>query len=105
VDLFFELQNSAGTVRPGERLAVRLPLRSAAAADAIVIPRAAVVYDINGGTWVYESRGSHVYVRRRVEIADAGSAGVTVRRGLSPGTRIVVAGVAELYGTEFYVNK
>jgi RND family efflux transporter MFP subunit len=105
VDLYFELPNANGAVRPGERLAVRLSLRSTGPADAIVIPRSAVVYDINGGTWVYESRGSHVFARRRVEIADAGAAGVIVRRGLAAGTRIVTAGAAELYGTEFYVSK
>jgi multidrug efflux pump subunit AcrA (membrane-fusion protein) len=92
-------------VRPGERVAVRLTLRSSSAERAIVIPQSAVVYDLHGGTWVYEVRAPHAFARRRVEIAGPVSSGVVVRRGLAEGATIVTVGAAELYGTEFYVNK
>jgi RND family efflux transporter MFP subunit len=105
VDLYFELLNPNADVRPGERVAVRLTLRSSSAERAIVIPQSAVVYDLHGGTWVYEVRAPHAFARRRVEIAGPVSSGVVVRRGLAEGATIVTVGAAELYGTEFYVNK
>jgi RND family efflux transporter MFP subunit len=103
VDLFFELPASAITRRPGERLAVRLPLK--ATDRALVVPQAAVVYDLNGGTWVYEQRSPNQFARRRVELGGPAGAKVIVARGLTEGVTIVTVGAAELYGTEFYVNK
>jgi RND family efflux transporter MFP subunit len=105
VDLFFELPRGAGAFRPGERLAVRLPQKSATTGTAIVIPPSAIVYDLTGGTWVYEAKAPHVFARKRVELAGPSGAFVVVRRGLTEGTRIVTVGAAELYGTEFYVSK
>lgn len=107
IDLFFASSaQGQPAARPGERLAVQLPLKTTD--RALVVPRAAVVYDINGGTWVYEDRGQNRFVRRRVELAGpAGPAGksVVVARGLTEGLLIVTSGAAELYGTEFYVGK
>lgn len=104
VDLFFALTGPGSpAIRPGERVAVRLPLKSAS--RALVIPQSAVVYDISGGTWVYEARGQHRFARRRVELAGPAGTNVIVARGLAEGLTIVTVGAAELYGTEFYVNK
>lgn len=103
VDLYFALPNPDGVIRPGERLTVQLPLRSEE--RAIVIPQSAVVYDVGGGTWVYEAAPDHVYIRRRVELGTIGGSNVVVRRGLEDGTRIVTVGAAELFGTEFYVTR
>ena len=104
VDLFFELPGDGrGTTRPGERLAVRLPLK--ARERALVVPQSAVVYDLNGGTWVYEERGPHHFARRRVELGGPAGAGVIILRGLAEGVTVVTVGAAELYGTEFYVGK
>ncbi len=104
VDLFFEVSGSGlGATRPGERLSVQLPLK--ATSRGIVIPRGAVVYDINGGTWVYEDRGRNRFARQRVELGGPAGRGVVVMRGLAEGMTIVTVGAAELYGTEFYVSK
>jgi RND family efflux transporter MFP subunit len=104
VDLFFEVPPAIAVARrPGERLAVRLPLK--ATDRALVVPQAAVVYDLNGGTWVYEQRAPNQFARRRVELGGPAGSKVIVARGLSEGLTIVTVGAAELYGTEFYVNK
>jgi RND family efflux transporter MFP subunit len=104
VDLFFELAGTgAFTMRPGERLAVRLPLK--ATGRSLVVPQSAVVYDISGGTWVYEQRAPNQYARRRVEIGGPAGTKLIVARGLAEGITIVTVGAAELYGTEFYVSK
>jgi RND family efflux transporter MFP subunit len=100
VDLFYELQASSDMpLRPGERVTVHLPLKTAE--KGLVVSDRAVLYDINGGTWVYEDRGNGAYARRRVEIArNAGNLAV-IARGIEPGTNVVTAGAAELFGTEF----
>jgi multidrug efflux pump subunit AcrA (membrane-fusion protein) len=104
VDLFFDLPgNSALPLRPGERVALRLPLQ--ATSRALLVPQGAVVYDVNGGTWVYEQRAPTQYARRRVELGGPAGTNVIVVRGLAEGMTIVTVGAAELYGTEFYVSK
>jgi RND family efflux transporter MFP subunit len=104
VDLHFELPSGGPfVVRPGERLSVRLPLRSTE--RALTVPQSAVVYDIHGGTWVYERLAPQRYARRRVELAGPAGTDVIVSRGLSEGVTIVTVGAAELYGTEFHVSK
>jgi cobalt-zinc-cadmium efflux system membrane fusion protein len=100
VDLFYEVKGSGGpALRPGERVTVQLPLKSTE--KGLVISDRAVLYDISGGTWVYEDRGEGTYARRRVEIARQTGNVVVIARGIDPGTKVVTAGAAELFGTEF----
>ncbi len=101
-DLFFTPIAEA-SLRLGERVSVELPLRTTE--QALVIPDAAILYDLQGGTWVYESLGNHVYARRRVEIAGQSGHKVLVARGLSAGQKVVTDGAAELFGTEFGAGK
>ncbi len=104
VDLFLELPaGSERATRPGERLAVRVPLK--ATDRALVVPQSSVVYDVSGGTWVYEQRAPHQFARRRVELGGLAGAKVIIARGLPEGATVVTVGAAELYGTEFYVSK
>ncbi|HVG53738.1 MAG TPA: efflux RND transporter periplasmic adaptor subunit [Vicinamibacterales bacterium] len=103
VNLFFELTADGTTFRPGERVTVQLPLR--AAADGLVIPASAVVYDIHGQPWVYEDLGGHSYARRRVEVARLVGDRAIVSRGISAGTKVVTVATAELFGVEFGVGK
>jgi len=103
VDLYFELAAGGRALRPGERVSVQLPL--AAEESGLAIPYSSVVYDIHGATWVYEDLGDGAFARRRVEIARHVGDRVVVSRGLTPGTRVVSVGTAELFGTEFGAGK
>jgi cobalt-zinc-cadmium efflux system membrane fusion protein len=103
IDLFYSTVNQARTLTPGERVTVRVPLRTRE--ETLVSPRAAVLYDASGGTWVYEARDGGVFVRRRVEIADIAGDAAVLRQGPAPGTRVVIVGAAELFGTEFGAGK
>ena len=103
VDLFYEVANSNGALKPGQRMTVRLPLTGSS--STLALPKAALLYDASGGTWVYESRGSHTYIRRRVDISDIVGDLAVVARGPAAGTRVVTAGAAELFGTEFGIGK
>jgi len=102
-DVFYVLQSPGGTVRPGERVSVMLPLIGAE--QALVVPTAGVVYDMNGGTWVYEATGDTTFVRRRIEIRSQAGAKTLVTRGIDAGKKVVTAGAAELFGTEFGAGK
>jgi RND family efflux transporter MFP subunit len=103
VDLFFELTGDAGQFRPGERVTVQLPL--AEAADGLVIPDSALVYDIHGQPWVYEDLGENRYARRRVEVSRHIGEQAIISRGINQGTRVVTVAAAELFGVEFGVGK
>ena len=63
-------------------MTVRVPLRTRE--ESLVVPRAAVLYDASGGTWVYEARDGGVFVRRRVEIADVVADTAVLRQGPAP---------------------
>ena len=99
VDLHYALPGAGTGLRPGERVLVELPMTTTE--KGLVVPDAAVLYDIHGATWVYEDLGDHAYARRRIEVARHAGDRAVVRRGLSEGTKIVTAGAAELFGTEF----
>ena len=103
VDLYYALPNRGNALRPGQRVGVRLSRRGEA--DSLVVPRAALLHDALGGTWVYEARPDHVYVRRRVQVTDQVDALAILEQGPPPGTRVVTDGAAEIFGTEFGVGK
>jgi hypothetical protein len=71
----------------------------------LTIPSSAVLYDIHGGAWVYQQTAPQKYSRRRVEIARVAGGAALVARGLQTGAKVVTAGAAELFGTEFSTGK
>lgn len=103
-DLYFELSNPGGQLRPGQRLTVRIPARTNVS-KSLVVPSAAILYDVQGGAWVYVNESGHVYRRQRVELLEIQGSAAYLARGLAPGTRVVTSGAAELFGTEFGAGK
>lgn len=103
VDIFYELPNPEGNFYPGERVEVVLPL--AGETESLVVPRAAILYDIHGIAWVYVNSGEHTFERHRVEVNFTTDELAVLSRGPETGTRVVVNGVAELFGTEFGAGK
>ncbi len=99
VDLYYEISNMDENMNPGARVSISLPFHGSNAG--MLIPYSAVVYDINGGSWVYENTAENVFVRRRIEIMTVDNMNAVVKRGLTGGEKIVVTGAAELFGTEF----
>ena len=64
---------------------VEIPLASTQ--QGLVVPDAAVLYDIHGDAWVYEDLGGNVYARRRVEIARHVGDRAVIARGIAEGAR------------------
>jgi membrane fusion protein, heavy metal efflux system len=105
VDLYYEVA-SGGALRSGERVTVSLPSAGAATARRVLaVPMGAILYDVYGGTWTYVAKDSIHMVRTRVELGDIVDGRAIIVRGLTPGVRVVTAGAAELFGTEFGVGK
>lgn len=102
-DLYFELANSDSGLRPGQKMGVTLSERSAE--ESLVVPWSAVLHDINGGTWVYENTGPQQYIRRRVEVRRVVNSLAVLARGPAVGAKVVTAGAAEIFGTEFGTGK
>jgi hypothetical protein len=103
VDVFYRLPDGNGEFRLGQRVGVTIPLRQQG--PALVAPWSAVVYDANGGAWVYEQTAPATYVRRRVQVERAVGDAAIFASGVSPGARLATTGAAELFGVEFGVGK
>jgi hypothetical protein len=91
------------TARAAERLDIRTaPVE--ARRERTVVPADSVLYDPNGGEWVYTSPEPLVFVRAPVSV-DHFAGDVAVLSGGPPaGTQVVTVGVAELYGIEFEIG-
>ena len=74
-----------GSLRPGERVLVELPLTSSE--QGLVLPDTAVLYDIHGDAWVYQALGENAFARRRIEISRHAGDRVVVRRGIAAGAQ------------------
>jgi membrane fusion protein, heavy metal efflux system len=99
VDLYYQLANAEGRLRPGERMTVRVKLQGAS--EQRVVAWSAVMHDIHGGTWVYENTVPQTYVRRRVQVRYVVNDLAVLESGPAVGAKIVTEGAVELFGTEF----
>ncbi|TWU54471.1 copper/silver efflux system membrane fusion protein CusB [Rubripirellula tenax] len=102
-DLYYQVDNRELGLRPGQRIGVELPMSKTE--SALIVPTGAILYDINGGTWVYEVTGDRQYTRSRVAVRFVDGNDVVLGSGPSDGTQVVVDGAAELFGTEFGAGK
>jgi len=102
--LFYNLPaETPGLAGPG-RVLVELALSDGGAARKVV-PYASLLYDIEGGTWIYTSPEPLVFVRHPVQVDYIDNEWAVLNDGPPAGTDVVLIGVAELYGTEFKIGK
>lgn len=102
-DFYYELRNRDGALRLGQKVAVTLVMKEAA--EALAVPAAAILYDMQGGTWVYVRDAPSVFIRTRVDVRYFAGGLAVLGRGLAAGVEVVTAGAAELFGTEFGAGK
>lgn len=103
VDLYFEVDNADRLFHPGQRVGVNLPLKGTK--SGLMVPRAALLRDVDGGSWVYEDLGKHKYARRRVRVEAVLGEMASLSAGPKAGVKVVTDGAAELFGTEFGGSK
>lgn len=98
IDLFYEVANPNKAWQLGQKVQIFLPLQQTG--ECLVVLWSAVIVDIYGGTWVYNQRAPHTFVRERVQVSFIHGAEAVLASGPPPGSEIVVQGAAELFGTE-----
>jgi RND family efflux transporter MFP subunit len=102
-DLYFETDNRDKELRPGQRVAIELPLNGQDAR--LVVSAKSLLYDIYGSTWVYVVVDDRSFERQRVSVDRVVDGRAVLTDGPQEGTRVVVDGAAELFGTEFGIGK
>lgn len=99
-DLWYAVDNAAGALQPGRTAIVALPMRGESEQAAIVIPRAAVLYDGFGRASCFVKRegGALPFERQQVDLGEPHGDQVVVRRGLDADDEVVVEGAEQLAG-------
>jgi hypothetical protein len=69
-----------------------------------IVPYASVLYDLTGKTWVYVSTDPLTFVRAAVEIDTIKGDNVYLSDGPPTGTKVLAAGVPQVFGTEVRVG-
>jgi hypothetical protein len=88
------------TEKAAERIGVETVL-----ASGNEVPYAAVIYDIEGNTWVYTQPEPLTFVRVPIVIENIEGDTAILAESLSSELNVVTVGVAEIYGTETGVSK
>ena len=102
-DLYFELANADSLLRPGQKMGVTLFERTTE--ESLVVPWSGILHDTTGGTWVYVNTAPQQYSRRRVEVHRVVNSMAVLAHGPAVGSKVVTAGAAEIFGTEFGTGK
>ena len=74
-------------------------------AQRLVVPYSAVIYDLEGATWIYISPEPLTYLRELVTVDHIEGDMAVLVDGPATGTEVVTVGVAELYGTDTGIGK
>jgi hypothetical protein len=91
------------TAQAAERVGIRTAaLRTEAGAK--IVPYAALLYDAQGGTFVYVSPTPLTFVRAPVSVDYIEGARAVLSDGPADGSAVVTIGAAELLGAEFGVG-
>lgn len=102
--LYYVVDDPENRLIPGQRVFIKLVLTGGGTSRK-VIPYAAVIYDVNGATWVYTNPEPLVFIRESVSIDYIEGELAYLTEGSAAGTQIVTVGGAELYGAETGVSK
>jgi hypothetical protein len=95
-----ELKRVILTEKAAERIGVQtVPV------SGMVVPYSALIYDIEGNTWIYTSPSPLTFVRESVVIARIEGDQAFLSYALESDAPIVTVGVAEIYGAETGVSK
>jgi len=79
---------------------VTKPVRRLAGSGVSVVPVSSVLYDKDGGTWVYTNVTGFTYIRAAVKLGPIDNDMWELTSGPAPGTDVVTVGGAELLGAE-----
>ncbi|MEO8357053.1 MAG: hypothetical protein ABI621_14160 [Chloroflexota bacterium] len=95
-----ELQRVILTEKAAERIGLET-----VPASRMVVPYAAVIYDVEGNTWIYTNPAPLTFVRALIVIDRIEGDQVFLSQELDSDAPIVTVGVSEIYGAETGVSK
>ena len=96
------------TERASQRLGIETaPIREeqVEGTQMLVVPYAAVIYGLDGETWVYVNSGPLTYERQPITVDYIEDDVAVLTDGPPTGTAVVTLGVAELYGADTGVGQ
>lgn len=103
-DLYLEVIDDDENLDIGLRVFVDLPLIDTNPLRKVV-PYAAVIYGVNGETWVYVNSEPLIFIRYPIVVDYIDGNQAILLEGPKVGTTVVIVGVAELFGAETGVSK
>ena len=105
--LYFSVSNAGPqALAPGQPVRVKLAMLASGTTLRKIVPYAAVIYDVNGGTWVYTKEPNALsFVRQSITVDYIEGDLAFLTDGPPAGTEVVTVGGAELYGAETGVSK
>jgi len=71
----------------------------------LVVPYAAVIYDLHGETWLYTSPAPFTFVRESITVDFIDGDRAILSAGPASGTEVATVGVPELYGADTGIGK
>ena len=92
------------TPKAAERLGIQIDEVRADPSGRRIVPYTSVLYDLTGKTWVYISADPLTFVRGAVEIDTIKGDNVYLSDGPPAGTKVLAAGVPQVFGTEVKVG-
>lgn len=92
------------TPKAAERLGVQIDEVRVDPSGRRIVPYTSVLYDLTGGTWVYVHTDPMTFVREAVKIDIIQGENVYLNDGPPPGTKVLAAGVPQVFGTEVGVG-
>ncbi|MDX1414250.1 MAG: hypothetical protein R3293_08660 [Candidatus Promineifilaceae bacterium] len=102
--LFFDINEAGQSLAQGQAVFVKLPM-AAGAVKELIVPYSAVIYGLNGETWVYVNTAPLTYMRQEITVEHIDGGDAYLSSGPPAGTAIVTVGVAELFGADTGVGK
>jgi len=92
------------TPKAAERLGIVIDEVRADPSGRLIVPYASVLYDLTGKTWVYISADPLTFARGVVVIDTIKGDNVYLSEGPPAGTKVLAAGVPQVFGTEVKVG-
>jgi hypothetical protein len=92
------------TAKAAERLGILIDEVRADPSGRLIVPYASVLYDLSGNAWVYISAEPLTFMRGPVEIDTIKGDNVYLTDGPPVGTKVLAAGVPQVFGTEVKVG-
>ena len=92
------------TQEAAERLGIETTQVRPGQSGGAIVPYSAVLYDADGGTWVYTNPDGLTFVRASITVDAIDGDVARLANGPAAGTGIATVGVAELFGAEMGVG-